>query len=147
MRTLRKAIELGLPVLGVILILAAVLFFFRNLYLQVGVVLVGLVLIEAGIWNLAAPILPSERRYLALRDEVDSFIGLVRRLNKAALELTADATPQNRAKMLQVRDEMLESVKRMELYAGKPDAVVPAPPIASLPRAADATMEARSRRE
>ena len=121
MRTLRKAIELGLPILGVVLVLAAVLFFFQNLYVQIGIVLVGLVLIEAGIWNLAAPILPSERKFMALRHEVDSFIRLVRRLNKSALELASEPTPQNRAKLLQVRDEMLESVKRMESYAGRTD--------------------------
>lgn len=125
MRTLRKAIEIGLPILGVALVLAAVLFFFQNLYLQIAIVLVGLVLIEAGIWNLAAPILPSERKYMALRNEVDAFIRLVRRLNKTALELAAEPTPQNRAKLLQVRDEMLDSVKRMEVYAGKADADVP----------------------
>ena len=119
MRRLRKGIELGLPILGVLLVLAAVLFFFQNLYLQIVIVLLGLVLIEAGIWNLAAPILPSERKYMALRNEVDAFIRLVRRLNKAALELAAESTPQNRAKLLQVRDEMLESVKRMELFAGQ----------------------------
>lgn len=119
MRKLRKAIELGLPILGVILVLAAVLFFFENLYIQIAIVLIGLVLIEAGIWNLAAPILPSERKYMALRNEVDAFIRLVRRLNRAALELTSEATPQNRARLLQVRDEMMESVKRMEMYAGR----------------------------
>lgn len=130
MRTLRKAIEIGLPILGVVLVLAAVLFFFQNLYLQIGIVLVGLVLIEAGIWNLAAPILPSERKFMALRNEVDSFIRLVRRLNKTALELASEPTPQNRAKLLQVRDEMLESVKRMESYAGRTDE---APQVVTVP--------------
>lgn len=119
MRAIRKAVELGLPILGVALVLTAVLFLFHNLYLQIAIVLVGLVLIEAGIWNLASPILPSERKYLALRREVDSFIKLVRRLNRDTLELAASPTPQNRAKLLQVRDEMLDSVKRMEEYAGK----------------------------
>mgnify|MGYP006184653179 CR=1 FL=1 len=125
MRAIRKAVELGLPILGVALVLAAVLFFYHNLYLQIAIVLAGLVLIEAGIWNLASPILPSERKYLALREEVDSFIKLVRRLNKTTLELASEPTPQNRAKLLQVRDEMLDSVKRMEDYAGKEDGAQP----------------------
>ena len=129
MRAVRKAVEMGLPIIGVVLVLAAVLFFFHNLYLQIGIVLVGLVLIEAGIWNLASPILPSERKYISLRTEVDSFIKLVRRLNRATLELSGEPTPQNRAKLLQVRDEMIESVKRMEQYAGRADASrIPADP-------------------
>lgn len=121
MRALRRAVEVALPIVGVALVLVAVLFFFENLYVRIAIVLLGLGLIETGIWNLASPILPSERKYMTLRTEVDSFIRLVRRLNKASLELTSDPTPQNRAKLLQVRDEMLESVKRMELYAGKSD--------------------------
>lgn len=143
MRKLRKAIELGLPILGVVLVLAAVLFFFQNLYVQIAIVLIGLVLIEAGIWNLAAPILPSERKYMALRNEVDAFIRLVRRLNRAALELTSEATPQNRTRLLQVRDEMMESVRRMETYAGRSEEL---PAVVSTTTGAPAAVE-DSRRE
>jgi len=125
MRRIRRAVELGLPILGVALVLAAVLFFYQNLYVQIAIVLLGLVLIEAGIWNLASPVLPSERRFVALRREVDAFILLVRRLNRATLELASEPTPQNRAKLLQVRDEMLESVKRMEQFAGQTDEAAP----------------------
>ena len=119
MRRLRRTVELGLPILGVTLVLAAVLFLPRSLMLQIAVVLLGLVLIEAGIWNLASPVLPSERKYVSLRREVDGFILLVRRLNKASLALASEPTPQNRARLLEVRDEMLESVKRMEAVAGR----------------------------
>ena len=119
MRRLRRSVELGLPVIGVILVLAAVLFLARSLVLQLGVVLLGLVLIEAGIWNLASPVLPSERKFVALRREVDGFILLVRRLNRATLALASEPTPENRARLLEVRDEMLESVKRMEASAGR----------------------------
>ena len=121
MRRIRRAVELGLPIAGVTLVLAAVLFLYHNLYLQIGVVLVGLVLIEAGIWNLASPVLPSERKYVSLRREVDAFILLVRRLNRATLELASTPTAQNRTRLLQVRDEMMESVRRMEQYAGRTD--------------------------
>lgn len=120
MRKLRKVIELGLPVLGVALVLFAVIVFV-NLYVQIAVVLVGLILIEAGIWNLANPILPSERKYWALRSEVDDFIVLVRHLNRAAVELKKERTPEAQARMNAVRDDMLESVRRMERYAGRTD--------------------------
>lgn len=136
MRAIRKAVDLGLPIIGVVLVLAAVIFFFQNLYLQIAIVLVGLVLIEAGIWNLASPILPSERKYIALRNEVDDFIKLVRRLNKATLELAGDPQPHNRARLLQVRDEMLHSVRRMETYAGRED-VQPGTPLDAVEDGAD----------
>lgn len=126
MRRLRRAVELGLPIAGVIMVLAAVLFFPRSLTIQIAIVLVGLVLIEAGTWNLASPVLPSERRYVALRHEVDGFILLVRRLNRATLALASESTPQNRARLLEVRDEMLESVKRMEQVAGQAEPPAPA---------------------
>lgn len=119
MRRLRRTIEMGLPVLGAVLMLAGVLFFAGNLVAQLVVVAVGLLLVEAGVWKLANPVLPSERRYNALRSEVDSFIGLVRRLNRATLENASEPTPGNRARLLQIRDEMLESVKRMEGFAGR----------------------------
>jgi len=35
-------------------------------------------MIEAGVWKLTSPFLPSERRYGELREEVDGFIGRVR---------------------------------------------------------------------
>lgn len=119
-RAVRKGIEIGLPVLGVALVLVAVVFFV-SLYVQIAIVLLGLVLIEAGIWNLASPMLPSERKYLALRAEVDGFIGLVRKLNSATLALAGDPTSHNRAQVLEIRDRMLESVREMERLAGKTD--------------------------
>ena len=137
MRSLRRAVELGLPIAGVVLVLAAVLFFPRNLNVQIGIVLLGIVLIEAGIWNLASPVLPSERKYVSLRREVDGFILLVRRLNRASLELTSEPTPQNRARLLQVRDEMLESVRRMQDVAGRTEEGTPAAGAAGAPAAGE----------
>lgn len=118
---IRKVVQVGLPVLGVAVVLAGVLFIYDNLYLQIVVVLLGLVLVESGIWNLASPILPSDRRYLALRREVDEFIGLVRRLNRTSLEVLVEPTPEVSATLMQIRDEMMASVHRMEEYAGKSD--------------------------
>lgn len=124
MRRLRQTIEKGLPVLGVAVVLAGVLFLAGDLLVQLVVVVFGLLLIQAGIWNLASPVLPSERRYNALRDEVDAFIGLVRRLNRATLENASEPTPESRARLLQVRDEMMESVKRMEAVAGRTESEI-----------------------
>lgn len=117
MRTVRRKVDTLLPVVGIVVVLSAVLFLWQNLYLQVSVVVVGIFLIEAGIWKLAHPLLPSQRKYRALRDEVDGFIGLVRRLNTAAIE-RQELTPEAEARVAAVRQEMLESVDRMVEYAG-----------------------------
>ena len=125
MRRFRRTVELALPIAGVVLVLGAVLLLPGSLLVQLAVVLAGLVLIEAGVWHLASPVLPSERKYVALRREVDGFILLVRRLNRATLTLASDSSTSNRAKLLEVRDEMLDSVRRMERVAGQTEDVVP----------------------
>lgn len=87
MRTLRKFIELGTPILGMVIVFAAVLLVPpANLQLQLVIVLVGVLLIEAGVWGLTTPLLPNERQFLPLREEVDDFIDIVRQLNDAAVE-------------------------------------------------------------
>lgn len=117
MKTVRRKVDTLLPVVGIVVVLSAVLFLWQNLYLQVAVVVAGIFLIEAGIWKLAHPLLPSQRKYRALRAEVDDFIGLVRRLNTAAVERHG-LTPDADARVEAVRQEMLESVDRMVEYAG-----------------------------
>ena len=57
---------------------------------QIATVAAGLVILEAGVWYMANPIFTSERRYLRLRDELDSMIDLVRELNRAALKAGAE---------------------------------------------------------
>jgi hypothetical protein len=118
MRTVRRKVDAILPVLGIVLVLAAVLFLWQNLYLQLGVVILGIFLIEAGIWKLAHPLLPSQRRYTALRAEVDDFIDLVRELNTAGVEREAGNVAAE-ADMAALSERMVESVERMVDYAGK----------------------------
>ncbi|MEE9595514.1 MAG: hypothetical protein V3V96_01935 [Acidiferrobacterales bacterium] len=118
MRTLRKSIDIGLPLLGVAVILVAVLFARGDLRLQLAIVGVGMVLLELGVWKAAHRILPTGRRYLALRVESDLFMQLVRQLNTAAL-----AKKQNGSQAFEeVRDAMRQSVERMAEVAGKTNA-------------------------
>jgi hypothetical protein len=128
MRSVRASVDKALPVAGVVLVLGAVLFLDQNLYLQLAVVIAGIFLIEAGIWKLAHPLLPSQRRYRALRSEVDDFILLVRRLNNAGVEQRRGA-PGAAARVAGARDEMLQSVERMVVYAGLETAVDAEPPV------------------
>ena len=109
-----------MPFVGVLTVLGAV-FFIREIRPQIAVVVVGLLLLEGGVWNMAQTMLPSERKYLALRAEVDSFIGLVRQLNKTALEIKAAPSDEKRAAFENIRNAMLMSVDRMAAVAGKTD--------------------------
>ncbi len=76
-------------------------------------VIAGFVLILAGYWYAAHPFLTSERRFLALRAEIDRFIDLARRLNSAATASEAQDEFER------AKSAMLESVERMEKLAGK----------------------------
>lgn len=116
-RNVRRLVHFGLPVLGTILVLLAVLLLWNDVAVQLIVVVVGLLLIEAGIWKLTQPILPDERRYRALRAEVDEFIQHVRRLNAAGIRVRND--PSAEESLRSARLAMHESVERMALFAGR----------------------------
>ncbi len=83
---------------------------------QLTVVTLGILVIEAGVYYMANPIITSERRYSGLRDEVDVFIDLVRRLNRLA------AKNSTKEDLEQVQDSMRESVDRMGALARHPHA-------------------------
>jgi hypothetical protein len=121
LRSLRRAIAVALPVVGTIVVFAAILVpsISLDLQVQILVVLVGLLMVEAGVWKLTAKILPSERKFLALRAEVDSFIGLVRDLNTAAVELRSGETPEKSAAFQDSLASLHTSVDRMAEVAGK----------------------------
>jgi hypothetical protein len=118
LRILRQHLDTGLPLLGVVVILSAVLFL-PECPGQVAIVVLGILLLEAGVWKLAHHVLPSERQYLALRSETDRFITLVRQLNAAALRVKAHDTPTHRQDFEEVRHAMQQTVERMCEVAGK----------------------------
>lgn len=122
MRRLRRFIHLMVPAVGMALVIGAVLFG-EQLAVQLFLVAAGLLLTEAGLWRLADPILPDERKYLALRDETDHFKTLVRQLNAAALAV--DENEAARPALDEAREEMHRSVDRMVNFAGKTGAEVP----------------------
>ncbi len=120
MRKIRQLIELGLPIVGMIVVFGAILLPTINLDLQLQVViaLVGILMIEAGVWKLTSPFLPSERKYIALRGEVDRFIDLVRRLNVAALESGGESGGPS-LDLQEALDAMHASVEKMGALAGR----------------------------
>ena len=120
MRKLRQTVDAGLPILGtVIVFLAVILLSDQQMTVRIVVVLVGLLMIDAGIWKLTHPLLPNERRYTGLRQEVDDFIRVVRRLNAEALE--AGQSPAASKAVQKTVMEMHAAVDRMEKLAGKAD--------------------------
>lgn len=76
-------------------------------------VTIGLVFLEIGLWYGANPVLTSERRYKALRHEVDRFINLTRELNSAVVQ----GLSQEEVDL--VKNAMHKSVDLMGQLAGK----------------------------
>jgi hypothetical protein len=119
-RRFRKILDVSTPVVGTIIVfLAVILISDFNIQARIGTVLVGILLIQAGVWKLTSPFLPSDRQYSELRDEVDGFIGLVRSLNGAALEARGARTDDSWAQFRGAIDAMHNSVERMGELAGK----------------------------
>ncbi len=120
MRKIRRVIELGLPIAGIVVVFGAILLPPINvdLQLQIVIALAGVLMIEAGVWKLTSPFLPSERKYEALRGQVDEFIDLVRRLNRAVLESDSESGEPSEA-VQEALDSMHASVEKMGILAGR----------------------------
>jgi hypothetical protein len=117
-RKLRRILHLTVPAVGMALVIGAVLFG-ESLAIQLFLVVAGLLLTEAGLWRLADPILPDERKYVALRTEADHFMTLVRQLNTAAVSLDEGNTQGSRFAIDELQTEMHRSIDRMVAFAGK----------------------------
>ena len=117
MKGLMRSLDVVLPVLGVLVIVGALL---PDLPSQtLGAVILGTLLIQAGLSRMSHRFLPEERRFLALRAEGELFITLMRSLNAAALVLRNEDTEENRREFEQIREAMSKSVERMTEAAGK----------------------------
>jgi hypothetical protein len=90
-----------------------------SLQLQIGVVLVGLLIIESGVWRLTDKILPNERKYTSLRVEVDEFLAGIRVLNTRAGVARAQGTEADVELFEKKKRELHEAVDRMAELAGK----------------------------
>ena len=119
MRKVRRSVNALFTVIGTALVLYAV-FEIAGVYERVLVVAIGLILIEAGIWQFTRSLLPNERKYTALRKETDYFVNLVRRLNRAAIQVES-GSPDANSELTRVHDEMHHSVDRMLRLAGQGD--------------------------
>ena len=117
-RRIRYIVGQTLPVVGMLIIFGGTLLV-TDLLQRVLVVAVGLLLVEIAVWNVASRILPNSRQYTPLREEIDRFIQLARRLNRVAVSLAKEEAVVERRAFDTARDDMLESVQRMVSMAGK----------------------------
>ncbi len=111
-RKVNRYVALATAIVGVAIVLSSFLFLQDLLWWYVTVA-IGLIVALAGFVYGVYPFLTSERQYPALREEVDRFIGLVRRLNAAAVSRSAPDLEN-------VKSEMVAAVERMVDLAGKP---------------------------
>ncbi len=116
-RMARRAIEGSVPLLGIVIILGSLLFVPEiNAQLHVTVLLVGVLILQAGPLGLTRLLLPNERAFPALREEVDRFLGLMRALNRAAV--ASDDGHEHDERFQGALGEMHTSVERMGELAG-----------------------------
>jgi hypothetical protein len=116
MRKIRGSFHFALSVGGTMLVGYAVAFI-EPFYDRLLYAALGMVLLQAGLWQITQSLFPNERAYRPLRRETDFFITLVRRLNRTALAAQRGA-PSAIAELNQVHDEMHHSVDRMLRLAG-----------------------------
>ncbi len=118
-RKIRRAMEIAIPLFGMGTIFLSVVFPPTSLQIQVLLVLIGVLILEAGVWGLTSGLLPNERRYLGLREEGDHFIGLIRDLNASAVSLRGGA--EDDGSFQRTLEQMHGSVERMAEVAGEDD--------------------------
>lgn len=110
--SLHASIDQMLTIIGVIFIVVPVTLMSEG-WAPLLSALAGVVLIGVGVWRLGTRLLPDRRTYLALRSEVDGFIGLVRHLNERAVQ-------GDTGEVEKLGEAMKASVDRMLVLAGRP---------------------------
>lgn len=85
---------------------------------QLALIIIGILLIQGGVWTLAQRLVGPKRQFYALRNEVTDFLGLVRNLNAAALEEGA-AEEAAAAERDRIVAEMHARIDRMVAAAGR----------------------------
>jgi hypothetical protein len=117
----RKAVSVGISILGAALVFLAIILpqLSGDVGRQVLVALLGILLIEAGVWKLAERVLPTQRKYHALRAEVTRFLELTKSLNARALEVKAIGSDEAHAAMQEDLQALHATVDRMAEVAGQ----------------------------
>jgi len=111
-RNVNRYVPLVGVTIGLVLILSGLAVVDANpeLYMRV---IIGIVMVVAGYFYAQHPFLSSERKYSGLRDEVDNFVDLVRRLNRTAIAIGGGP------EFDELTTAMRASLARIEELAGK----------------------------
>ena len=120
MRTIRRLSQLFLTLSGTMTVIYAVTRV-EPLRERVLIAVLGLIIIELGIWQITRVFFPNEREFKPLREETDYFLKLVRRLNDLTVRLNQGSSTAQ-ADIDRLRDEMYHSVERMCRLAGRTEA-------------------------
>lgn len=123
----RRVVKFVLPLLGMFVAFIGVIYFQSDVPRLLSV-LVGILLVEAGTWKAANPLLYSARTYLELRAEAENFLGRLRAMNQAATEARHSDDPKEWARYRSIVEEMHDSVDRMAQLAGKEEGMEDIPP-------------------
>jgi hypothetical protein len=84
---------------------------------------VGLAMILVGSWRVFYSLLPDERRYTALREEVTGFLEIVRQLNAVAYAARQEAHVWYPQAIQDLKASLHDGVERMAEVAGVPEAL------------------------
>ena len=106
----RATFDKAVALTGVLLVLSQLLLLAYS-PIHVAVVVLGVLMIYVGIWRLVSHMLPNRRVYMPLREEVDEFIRLVRRLN-------AERARGDFPAAFETGSELRETVERVIAVAG-----------------------------
>lgn len=117
MRSVRRFTQLLLTLSGTGLALYAVMRI-DTLYDRMLVSILGLLLMQIGIWQITASLLPNQREYRPLRKETDYFLSLLRRMNRAAVA-AENGSSYAAAEVERLHTELHHSVDRMLRLAGR----------------------------
>jgi uncharacterized protein YdbL (DUF1318 family) len=121
MKRSRKAEIVGFSTAGGVMVLLAILLpsMSANPTLQLLFALAGLFLVQAGIWRITERTVGSQRRFLALRGEIEGFLGLIRTLNAQGVKLQEEDTEERWEAFQKSVDALHAAVDRMADVAGK----------------------------
>lgn len=118
-RMFNRNVGVAATILGLAVILSS-FFFLDNIVAWYATIMAGLLIVLGGFLYAAYPVLTSERRYFALRREVEHFIKLVRELNDVA------KGSESNDDFERIKSKMTESIDRMATLAGKESEPKPA---------------------
>lgn len=119
-RRIRQSVDLVLTGLGIAVIFGSILVSGdSSTQSQILLAVVGVLLLEAGVWNIAGKFVPSERRFGRLREEGDRMIDLVRQLHSAAV--ARDRGQEDETRFNATLEEMHATVQLMAHLASLED--------------------------